>query len=274
MGSPCDTSFLEAAGYRLDRTLSPDDPGKSFLCTDERGKPVVMKRLDADCLHRDQLHPAIKDRLTRIRELPHPRVATLRGVERFGDEVCMAWDYLPGAGWQESDLPATSWTGRVRELIWVVDALHATGTVHGSLHAGNVIVTDTGEVWLTDVSPYLYTDPAVDIEAVVTLLRESLSGRTDLSDFASLLDRFDPRSDSLRDLGSALGTPVAPDLMVRREDHRPRWASLIAAALLVIACAVIAVLLRRHFHWDRPPLYKSPAGADIQHGGVVSRATL
>ena len=69
----------EIGGYRVLRTLLSD---QSWLAEAPGGRRVVLKVLDEDCLWKGQLHPNIKDRLGRVRELAHVGVANLYGVER------------------------------------------------------------------------------------------------------------------------------------------------------------------------------------------------
>src|ERR1044071_6046711 len=70
-------SAEDIGGYRILRTLSA---GHSFLAEETGGQRVVLKVLDEDCLLRGQLHPNIHDRLERVRELAHPKVANLHSV--------------------------------------------------------------------------------------------------------------------------------------------------------------------------------------------------
>src|SRR5205807_1924897 len=61
-----------------------------------------------------------------------------------------------------------------REIILHVDSLHMQGIVHGAISPQNVIIGEKASVQLTHVSPLLYCDPKVDVEAVVTLLRQAV----------------------------------------------------------------------------------------------------
>ena len=65
--------------YRL---IQPLTPLRTFLCHDASANIVVLVKLEIDCLHGQQLHPNIRDRLAKVRELPHARLATLRHVLR------------------------------------------------------------------------------------------------------------------------------------------------------------------------------------------------
>src|SRR5687767_3053812 len=70
--------------------------GKSWVGRDEAGRRVVLKELDSDCLMRGQLHPMIKDRLERVRDLAHLGVAQLFGVVRDGERALLVWEYVEG----------------------------------------------------------------------------------------------------------------------------------------------------------------------------------
>ena len=58
---------------------------------------VVRKRLDDDCLLDGQLHPSIRQRLERVRELPLTGVANLIGVEKNNAGVAeLVWQFVTG----------------------------------------------------------------------------------------------------------------------------------------------------------------------------------
>ena len=57
-------------------------PGRTYRVRDASGRQLVYKRLDDDCLLHGQLHPSIRERLARVREVAHKGVASLHGVER------------------------------------------------------------------------------------------------------------------------------------------------------------------------------------------------
>jgi hypothetical protein len=173
----------EIGGYRVVRALRE---GETFEAVAAGGRRrVVLKVLEGDCLLRGQLHPSVKERLARVRELAHPGVANLHGVERaeVGREAVayLVWDYVAGRTIEEyaadEETPPWSVVGVGRELILAVESLHALGLVHGAIKGGNVFVGDDGTVKLTHVSPLLYHDPARDAAAVVALLIRVLEQR-------------------------------------------------------------------------------------------------
>src|SRR5207248_1607678 len=83
----------EICGYVIDSVLTP---GPSYLALGPGGRGIVLKKLDADCLLGGLLHPSIRERLSRVRELAHPGVANLYGVGREGEHAYLIWDYVDG----------------------------------------------------------------------------------------------------------------------------------------------------------------------------------
>jgi len=161
----------ELGGYRLVRALSET----GALAADESGRQVVLKWLDSDCLLRGQLHPMIRDRLRRVREIACPAVANLLSVERAAGRVYLVWEYVPGRTLGEVLAAEEHDAVRMRDIacqvMWCVERLHARGIVHGALHEGNVIIGPDGRVRLTHVSPLLYYETDVDVQAMNDMLR-------------------------------------------------------------------------------------------------------
>src|SRR5271168_2717735 len=91
--------------YRIARTLSAD---RTYLALAPGDRQVVVKIMEQDCLLRGQLHPSIRERLARVRELAHRGVANLFGVERCDDRVFAVWEYVDG---QPVDQHASKFSG-------------------------------------------------------------------------------------------------------------------------------------------------------------------
>jgi serine/threonine protein kinase len=236
--------------YALLQTLTPQ---RTFLCSDVSSNILVLKRLDDDCLHQRRLHPSIRERLAHVRDLPHGRLATLRGVERWNEQVCLVWSWLDGESWDEAiEKPVEDFGSLASALVEAVDTLHEMGIVHGSLHGGNVIVRRDGQVWLTDVSPYLYTDPAVDITAVAELLAAAgeklpteIAGR-----LMELLDQLQAGSIDLRQLSRTLrglSEPPAVEIPADTGKSEGYRRSSILAAVVVAVIGASFWLGVRHF---------------------------
>ena len=183
MSNLLDNEPKEIGGYTILRTLAPD---LTWLATAEGGpgrRQVVLKSLDEDCLWKGQLHPNIKDRLGRVRELAHPGVANLYGVERDGPLVYAVWDYVPGQTLAASDAcDERTLITFARELMLALEMLHARGIVHGAVKSSNVIINPSSQtIILTHVSPLLYSDPQDDLRAAIQMLHTIAPSESPLS---------------------------------------------------------------------------------------------
>jgi serine/threonine protein kinase len=221
----------EIGGYRVLRSLLPD---QSWLAEAPGGRPVVLKVLDEDCLWKGHLHPNIKDRLARVRELAHIGVANLYGVERDDRLTYLVWEYLPGRTLDEyaKSLASRELAGVARELVLAVEMLHARGIVHGDLKASNVIVNGEGRPVLTHISPLLYSEPAEDVRAVIELLRAiGLDPLVERETDEVSLRRLAARLGAIVDARETGGADGAAGLRIRRR----AVLGAAAAALLGVA---------------------------------------
>ena len=259
----------DVCGYPVERVLTG---GQSYLASGPSGRAVVLKRLDEDCLLRGDLHPSIRERLSRVRELAHGGVANLHGVSREGQSAFLIWEFVPGQTLEEYAADPVR-TPRdllllARELITSVDALHMQGIIHGAVIPSNVIITDDASVRLTHVSPLLYTDLAVDVECVLALLEHASAAGPAGASLARLLDGVDRANVSLRVLGSKVAVllesreePAAP--AARGDERRIRRRTLLAAGIIALLAIVIGYGiwratdgrsdLRASFPWAQTP---------------------
>lgn len=243
--NPAATLPPESIGdYRVVSALS----ATAFRALGPGDKQVILKRFDNDCLQRGQLHPGIHARLSRVRELAHPGVANLHSVERDIPYLFAVWDDVPGLPidrYVATQQPGPLAIGRLcRELILVVESLHALGIVHGRIHANNVLIDDHGNIRLTHISPLLYDDPAIDELAVLELLT-SLTSNTPLAEIVAeaAVKKLPLRTVSAR-LAVSVDNAAAPSV----DDHVDsdtgvRWATLaLAAGLLIFGIAAAWVI--------------------------------
>jgi hypothetical protein len=164
-------------------------PGGAVLAIAPGARQVVLKRLDEDCLLDGQIHPAIRQRLNRVRELPLVGIANLMGVERIEGVAQLVWEYVPGTPLAEFEGDAAAWGRVTRELMLAVDSLHSAGIVHGSIHERNIIIDDSGSIRLTHVSPLLYTETDQDAVDVIEMLDDLVGEQAEGSPLAQLLGR-------------------------------------------------------------------------------------
>jgi hypothetical protein len=160
---------------------------------------TFRKPLPPDCLLDGQLHPNIRERLARVRELPMTSVATLHGVERDETQPYLVWDFLDGTPLVDhlSTIPDDDVRQResdraLTELTRVLQTMHGFGIVHGAIHDRNVIVAPDGTIKLTHVSPLLYYDENVDLSAVDALRAKYVRSRDDNPNPRAVRGRISP----------------------------------------------------------------------------------
>ena len=224
----------------------------------------MLKKLDDDCLLDGQLHPSIKLRLERVRELPVRCVANFLGVER--DEAGVAqlvWEYVPGT--PLARLKPGDWLKLSREVVLAVQALHAAGIVHGAIHGGNVIIDDAGEVRLTHVSPLLYTDADHDAADVVAMLDALVHEHAPGTPLAAMLAEASTQQVTLSELYARL-----TELNVEPPSHaeparqpNPRARYLVAAALI----ALIGIAMSLALYWRVTAAESQPYAPPVARGG-------
>ncbi len=227
-------------GYRIVRELMP---GKTFLATTSGDREVVLKLLETDCLLGQQLHPNIKDRLGRVREIANLALANLYGVQREGGVVYLVWEYLPGVSLNEWALDKRITPRQVvwlaRDLALTIEGLHARGLIHGALHENNVIVHADG-ARLTHVSPLLYSEASVDESALQKMFNRTADARHELRTSLACLLSAEPipirqwiakLTAELQNADGVVrtvpGSTVAED---RRERRRTGLAAMVAVA--------------------------------------------
>ena len=247
-----DDAPAEICGYVVDTALSEKG---TYLAIGPGGRGVVVKRMEDECVLNNQLHPAVRERLARVREIAHGGVANLFGVERDAGTAWLVWEYVQGKPFDEyaahPDRTLRELASVGREVALAVDLLHMQGIVHGSVHGGNVIVSPGGAVRLTHVSPLLYTDAGPDAEAVLSMLESAVSLRGgENASLGWLLARAREDRPGLRALAARLAALVASGELDEaggpadeEADRRPRRRALygaVAAAIIGAAAGVVA----------------------------------
>ena len=145
--------------------------GRTRRAIDASGNCVILKSLDPACLQHGRLHPNVKERLARIRELPVRDLALLHGVELVDNQPVLVWDDLGGQT-LEQFVAHSRPAGLARDVSLLIDALHGHGIVHGAIHARNVIVDSNGRPRLTHLSPLLHYEPELDRADLAKMLDE------------------------------------------------------------------------------------------------------
>lgn len=227
---------------------------------------IVRKILDDDCLLDEQLHPSIKLRLERVRELPVRCVANFLGVEREPSlgVAQMAWEYVPGTALAE--VKSADWLKLCREVVLAVQSLHAAGIVHGAIHGRNVIIDDGGEIRLTHVSPLLYSDPDHDAADVVAMLDALVNERAPDTPLARMLAEASTQQITLSELYARLaGIDVDPPVEeIPERERNPRLRYFVATALV----ALIGIAMSLAIYWrltaDESKPYSPPVARNAE----------
>ena len=246
--------------FALVRWLTRSETG---LAMDEAGRRVVLKILDQDCLLKGKLHPNVRDRLARVRELALASVANLHGVELVGGKAYLVWEFVEGKTFEEyarqcasaADLARMS-----REVVLAVQSMHAMGIVHGAIHGRNIIIDVAGKVRLIHVSPLLYDDPAGDAHNLIHCIRQAARNREwenlDLDDALVAAEGMDQ---PLRQLSHRLaaGKSVAMEAD-SGSDGRLRKRLMIGAVLVSVGGVAGSVLLWWMLRRSAPPALVPP----------------
>jgi tRNA A-37 threonylcarbamoyl transferase component Bud32 len=279
---------LSIGAYAIERELAP---ARTFLATAPGGRKVVLKMLDPDCLDGDQLHPSVRERLARVRELAEKNVANLHGVERDGPYTFLVWDYVPGTTFADlsvSDLPHRELLQLSRELVVLIESLHAGGIVHGAITGENVIIDSSRRLRLTHISPLLFNDPRHDAESVTGLLEKTISTRReDELPLGQALATAREEHASLRELSALLAgisdvreDPVETPQYDARQEARMRRRALLGAALVAGAGLGAFVTINWYVHRSQggaapvPMNYQAPIERGPTTAPSSARATV
>lgn len=142
----------------------------------DQGQQVVIKRLDGSCVRGDKLRDGVRERLHRIRQLPHVAMANLLGVEKTPGGSWCVWEQVPGET-LEQWMPQVDEAEQIRmarEVVLAVLGMHALGIVHGAIHERNIIVSGRMPR-LTHASALMWNDESRDDDAVRQMLRRCVA---------------------------------------------------------------------------------------------------
>jgi tRNA A-37 threonylcarbamoyl transferase component Bud32 len=254
---------VEIGGHPVVGILSGEGVPPTLEARGPGYRRILLKGLDPDCLLKEGtvLHPNIRERLSRVRELALTGVANFLGVCRDtengydGYAAWLMWEYVDGQTFDEyAAAPSRSdrdLVNAARELILTIDSLHLQGIVHGSIKGSNVLIDPSGAIRLTHVSPLLYNDPAEDAQSTVEMLWSVVQTRgAEEKAFGAAVKEAVQASPSgaesaVRQLGARLavapGRAMSTDsgdgltcLSAQKRDPWPRRRSLLAAAAIAV----------------------------------------
>jgi hypothetical protein len=166
-------------------------------------------------------------------------MANLHGAEREGERAFLVWEFVEGITLEEFLAEYEPERKRLAEMamqiVAHVEALHALGIVHGAIHARNVILEPNGDVKLTHVSPLLYHEEIVDVEALKEMMGEmGFEVSSEQSSLKDLVVLIRPNETQIDERDSA------PE-----GEHLRRW-SLIGAIVAAVIGAGVAWMMWRN----------------------------
>jgi serine/threonine protein kinase/class 3 adenylate cyclase len=145
--------LLEGSPFALLRPMGRASMRQTFLVQErQRDRQAVMKLIPAG----PALAEALQVEAACLDRLRHPRIPRVVDVFANSGLFCFVQEYIPGPSLQGSmDLLRRKQrlAELLRQVLQVLERVHAAGLVHGDLHPANLIpAQDGGELFLVDFS--------------------------------------------------------------------------------------------------------------------------
>ena len=143
------------AHYRILSLLGRGGMGEVFLAEDETlGRKVVLKALPPSFVADEDRRRRFEREARAVAALNHPGIVTIYGVERAGDTLLLAMEFVDGQTLSRlippTGLPVDALIRIALALSEAVGVAHQHGIVHRDLKPDNVMVTTDGRVKVLD----------------------------------------------------------------------------------------------------------------------------
>ena len=139
--------------YSVSKQIASGGFSDVFLgLSHDTGELICVKQLKTGFAEFDMA--AMETEVSLLKRLAHPNIVQYLGTDR-GERFTILLGYVPGGsiallllefGALEEELV----TLYVRQAVWGLQYLHSEGIVHGDIKGANILVSDKGEVRLTD----------------------------------------------------------------------------------------------------------------------------
>jgi hypothetical protein len=157
--------------YRREKVLGKGGQGEVWLAHDlQLERQVAIKQVNEHCAPGTMAYQSLKDEVQKSLELTHPNITRIYDlVDVPGESPFISMEYLEGEDLlvkiRKQASGHFSWAEIEPYILSLCDALeyaHGQGMVHRDLKPANLIITDSGELKLTDMG---IAEPAKDPDA-------------------------------------------------------------------------------------------------------------
>ncbi len=170
---------LLAERYRLDEHVNDDSAGRQVW----RGTDVILRRPVAIVLR----HPGGESATEMLSaavaasRVVHPHIVGVYDAVDEGDRAYVVREWVDGRSLREvaaaGPLDVFRATALTHAVVDALAAVHATGTAHGNVHAGTVLIDRDGRVVLADAKGGRGASEEGDVRAAGAVLYFALTGR-------------------------------------------------------------------------------------------------
>jgi serine/threonine protein kinase len=141
--------------YIVRRELGRGGMGVVFLVDDTRlSRPVALKALNPEAGRDHSRRERLRLEARAAAALSHPGIATVYALEEIGDDVYLAYEYVPGeplrALLASGPLPIGQVVTIGAQLARALAAAHTAGVIHRDIKPENVMKTPSGVVKILD----------------------------------------------------------------------------------------------------------------------------
>eukprot|EP00668_Euglena_longa_P046440 GGOE01062125.1.p1 GENE.GGOE01062125.1~~GGOE01062125.1.p1 ORF type:complete len:615 (-),score=176.37 GGOE01062125.1:232-2076(-) len=142
--------------FRKGELLGQGGFGQVYLGMDMgNGKLIAVKQVDCRHLSTESELRQLKEEISLLKALSHPRIVHYLGFSQAGTKFSILLEYVPGGSirsllskfgkFEESVI--SSYTN---QLLHGLQYLHSCGVIHRDIKAANVLVSDLGEIKVSD----------------------------------------------------------------------------------------------------------------------------
>jgi eukaryotic-like serine/threonine-protein kinase len=142
--------------YRIDAVLGTGAMGMVYRATNEtNGKVAAVKVIGGDVTQRGRTHERFRREAEILQQFRHPNIVRFLALGRYQGTSYFAMEFVPGETLEQmlKRRGALPWREVVELGIQMCEALqyaHEHGVVHRDLKPSNLMITEKGQVKLTD----------------------------------------------------------------------------------------------------------------------------